>query len=203
MPIFEPEITKTYIIDIETEPKKEFIKDFEANLKAPSNYKDEEKIKAYLEEAKKGVVKDMSVDVDYCEIKLIGVMDIATQEIKHITLKELDELLSSQPRIISYNGKNFDISIIIRALLRAGLTKNVKWLKESCVRYKTYPQVDLMEAINEFGKYKSLDTLAKIYIGEGKTEIDFATCSMEELIKHNEECLRTTFSIFQFFKPII
>lgn len=40
-----------------------------------------------------------------------------------------------------------------------------------------------------YGEYRSLDHYAKIYLGRSKKEIDFMTCSDEELEAHNREDL--------------
>jgi hypothetical protein len=57
--------------------------------------------------------------------------------------------------------------------------------------------------INEFGKWKGLDELSKIYLGKGEKPIDFATATEEEIKAHNLECLETTENLFNFFKPLI
>jgi DNA polymerase elongation subunit (family B) len=123
-------------------------------------------------------------------------------------LEELDKRLTSlfkysAFRLITYNGKSFDIPIIIRHLLRKGLKSNVYDLKKSCKKFSEYPQVDLMEVINEFGKWKGLDELSKIYLGKGEKPIDFATATDEDIKAHNLECLETTENLFNFFKPLI
>jgi DNA polymerase elongation subunit (family B) len=193
------------ILDIETKENKDLVSLYTEELKPPKNYKDEEKIKEWRENAVKEAVNDMKLDLDYCDIVCIGWRESGVSE--HISLEELDKRLTSlfrdTFRLITYNGKSFDIPIIIRHLLRKGLKNNVYDLKKSCKKFSDYPQVDLMELINEFGKWKGLDELSKIYLGKGEKPIDFATATEEEIKEHNLECLETTENLFNFFKPLI
>ena len=194
---------KNYIVDIETKPRKELVGLYTENIEAPKNWKDKEKIDGYLSKALATAGGDMQLDIDYADILCIGIMDCKTKEKKFVTLEEFDKLLNDECTLITYNGKGFDIPILIRALLRTGLTKNVKWLKSSCKKWSNFPQIDLMEVICDFGKWKGLDELCRIYLGTGKHSIDFATASEEEIKKHNQECLETTYELYNFFKPIV
>jgi len=196
---------KQIILDIETRPNPNLEPLFFESLKAPKNIKDEEKIKANLEEQKKGAKKDMAVDIDYSEIICIGIRE---EESKHITLEEfsdlLDEVEKGEARLITYNGKNFDIPVLVRALLKKGLTRNVRFLNSLRNKYNvSYHHLDLQEELNNFGKWKSLDALCRIYVGSGKEDIDFNTATDEEIKKHNFECLATTEALYKFFKPIL
>lgn len=206
MPIIEKTKISYYIIDIETRPNQELQDLFNEGIKAPKNIKDPDKIKDNLEKQKLEARKDMAIDIDYSEIVCIGVKEIGA-EAKHLSLEELDELLTktyaSGGIFITYNGKVFDFPIIIRALLKKGLTGNVKWLKDMCGRYNVNSHIDLIEVLNNFGKYKSLDELVKIYVGKGKKEIDFNTATEEDIKSHNLECLSFTEQLFNYFKPII
>lgn len=195
------------ILDIESKPRPSLVDMFTESIKAPKNIKDEEKIKANIEEQKKGARKDMAIDTDYSEIICIGVREIGGES-KHITLEEFDELArqcdKGEITFITYNGKNFDIPILIRELLRAGLTKNVKFLNSLRNKYniRTY-HLDLIEELNNYGKWKSLDELYRIYAGSGKEHIDFDTATEEEVKEHNFECLEATEKLFNFFKPML
>lgn len=206
------------ILDIETKPNEKLIELFTSRIKAPKTYKDENKIKAYIEEKKVEAVKGMSVDIDYAEIKLIGIK-IDEEPAKIITLEELISFLNEHIEVksetitefvnrvihfnlITFNGKKFDLPIIIRECIRQKLDAPLKDLKGMCKRFQTGAHIDLMELINETD-YKSLDLYSQIYLGESKKDIDFSTCSDEELKEHCLEDIELTYRLFNLFKKLI
>jgi len=198
---------KQIILDIESRPNPKLEEMFFEGIKAPKNIKDKEKIKSNIEEQKKGAKKDMAVDIDYSEIICIGVRDVGGES-KQISLEEfsglLDEVAKGEARFIGYNSKSFDIPILVRALLKKGLTRNVRFLNSLRNKYNISSyHIDLFEELNNFGKWKSLDELCRIYVGGGKEDIDFNTATDEEIIKHNGECLETTEKLYKFFEPIL
>ena len=198
---------KQIILDIESRPNPKLEEMFFDGIKAPKNIKDEEKIKANIEEQKKGAKKDMAVDIDYSEIICIGVREVGGES-KQISLEEfsglLDEVAKGEARFIGYNSKSFDIPILVRALLKKGLTRNVRFLNSLRNKYNISSyHIDLFEELNNFGKWKSLDELCRIYVGGGKEDIDFNTATDEEIIKHNGECLSHTEKLYKFFEPIL
>ena len=198
---------KQIILDIESRPNPKLEEMFFEGIKAPKNIKDKEKIKANIEEQKKGAKKDMAVDIDYSEIICIGIREVGGES-KQISLEEfsglLDEVAKGEARFIGYNSKSFDIPILVRALLKKGLTRNVRFLNSLRNKYNISSyHIDLFEELNNFGKWKSLDELCRIYVGGGKEDIDFSTATDEEIKKHNLECLETTEALYKFFEPIL
>jgi len=209
----------TLTIDIETEPDSKLADLFTSRIKAPKIYKDIEKIKAYVEEKKADLTKQMSVDVDFCSIKCIGVKE-NDEPAKIVTLEELLAIISNHVdvksemaseyqnralnwRVVTFNGKHFDCPIITRQALKNGITAPYKWLKEATKRYDTGKHIDLMEFIGD-GEYKSLDTYTQIYLGEEpKPEIDFVTCSQEELETHCLNDVELTYKLYNKFKPLM
>jgi predicted PolB exonuclease-like 3'-5' exonuclease len=197
---------KTLILDLETKPNEKLINLFTS------------KIKAYIEEKKSEAVKGMSIDVDYCEIKCIGIK-IDEEPAKLISLKDLIDLFNEHIeikselaseyesrvvnfKIITFNGKKFDLPIIIREAIRQGLKAPFKTIKDWTKRFQVGNHIDLMEMLND-QDYKSLDLYSQIYLGEEKTPIDFETCSDKELEEHCLSDVEMTYRLFDKFKVLV
>lgn len=197
---------KTYIVDIETKPQASLIDLFNQNIQVNKNIKDEKKIEEALEKKKNESIKAMSVDTDFADIFCIGVKELG-KEPQLINLKEFSELLKEQVRIVTYNGKNFDLPIIIKQGIKQNIKMPYKEIYQATQRYsKSYTvieHIDLMELIGEYGKWKSLDMLLQIYLGIKKKEIAFSSCSDEELRKHCLEDLINTEKLYNLFIYLI
>lgn len=209
---------KTIILDLETKPNEKLISLFTSKIKAPKTYKDPEKIVSYIEEKKQELVKSMSVDVDFCEIKCIGIKEDEAPA-RVITLKELIKLFSEHIkvksettsefeqrvvkfRLVTFNGKKFDLPVIIREAIRQQLDAPFKELKAWTKRFQILNHIDLMELINDTD-YKSLDLYSQIYLGESKEEIDFSNCTDDELKKHCLSDVEMTARLYDLFKKLI
>lgn len=209
---------KTIVLDIETKPSEKLIEIFTSRIKAPKTYKDADKIKAYIEEKKADLVKQMSTDVDFCDIKCIAIK-IDEEPAKIVSLQEVIELLDEHTtvkaentsefqnralswRLITFNGKTFDLPVLIRQSLKTGLVAPYNWLKEATTKYRIYNHIDLMELIND-REWKSLDLYAQIYLDEKKKEIDFETCSDDELKEHCLSDVEITYSLYKLFNKLI
>lgn len=209
---------KTITFDIETKPNQELIDICLSNLKAPKNIKDPEKIKANLDAQKAELAKKMSVDPDFCEIRCIGVK-IDDEPAKIVSLQEFMDIINEQVKVkselgseyierslgwklISFNGKKFDLQVIIRQGLREGIDGPYKELKEMTKRFQSTKHIDLLEAIND-NEWRSLDVYCQIYLGETKKPIDFETCSQEELEEHCLDDCEKSYKLYAFFKPML
>ncbi len=172
---------KTLFLDIETKPNDKLINLFTSKIKAPKTYKDPEKITAYIEEKKQELVKNMSVDVDFCEIKCICIK-VDDNQAREISLVDLIDLLNEHMtikselasdyekrvldfRLVTFNGKKFDLPVIIREALRNNLIAPYKELKTWTKRFQVSNHIDLMELIND-NDFKSLDLYSQIYLGD-------------------------------------
>lgn len=209
---------KTITFDIETKPNQELIDICLSNLKAPKNIKDPEKIKANLDAQKAELVKKMSVDPDFCEIRCIGVK-IDDEPAKIVSLQEFMDIINEQVkvkselgseyierslgwRLISFNGKKFDLQVVIRQGLREKISGPYRELKEMTRRFQSTKHIDLQEAIND-NEWRSLDLYCQIYLGETKKPIDFETCSQGELEEHCLDDCEKSYKLYAFFKPML
>ena len=198
----------TYIIDIETAPQQDLIEMFEANLKPPANYKSEEAIAKWRVGAKVNTRKAMSVDPDYCERLMVGVKKLG-EDPKIMTLKEFAEWVTKKDIVtfVSFNGVAFDIPAIIRAGKKKDLTMPYRELSAMTKKFPnklaSFKQIDMMLELGQYGKFKSQDKYMQIYLGIKKKEIDFETCSLEELKEHNIEDLVSLEQLYLKFKDII
>jgi len=197
---------KTYILDIETKPQANLVDLFNENLSAPKNIKDPEKIKLAIEKKKLESVKAMSVDTDYAEIFCIGVKELG-KEPKILSLEEFALLLNRNQfiQLITFNGKKFDLPVIIKQGIKQKIDLPYKSLKIATERFKSgaIDHIDLMEVLGEYGKYRSLDTYLQIYLGIAKKEINFATCTDEELKEHCLEDISNCELLYNKFKELI
>lgn len=193
-----------YILDIESRPDPKLIDLFTKNISAPKSYKDEEKIKEYIEKKKAESVKAMSVDTDYLTIACFGIFDVQTGEAEVYEPEHLEEQMQriSRGQIITFNGKKFDLPAIIKYGMKNDLSLPYKWLKRACGRYESTLHIDLMEELGEYGKYRSLDEYLQIYLGIAKKEIDFATCTDKELQDHCREDVENTYKLYSKFNQL-
>lgn len=217
---------KTFVLDIETKPNQELVDLFNAGIKAPKTYKDPEKIEAYIMEKMAENVKGMSLDVDFCDIKCICLKE-DDDPAKIVSLDYLIDKLYDQIKIsaesgdefkrrhffnlVTFNGKKFDLPVIIRAIVRNFNSEGInahrdmmvaKALKQFTRRYDYTTHVDLIELIGD-GEYKSLDKYSSIYLNWPKKEIDFETCSQEELEAHCVDDVEMSAKMFDLFKILI
>lgn len=192
------------VLDLETKPQKNLVDMFTNGISVPKTYKDEEKINAYIDKKKQESVKLMSVDPDYADILCVGIKDLETGHGDVYEGKELPDLLKKyeKKKIITFNGKTFDMPVIIKYGVKHGLDLPYKRLKDACRKWGTYGgHYDLMEAISN-GKFKSLDEYAQIYLGREKTPIDFESADDKEIKKHCLEDLDITEQLFNKFEPL-
>ncbi len=195
-------LIKKYILDIETKPQENLVEVCKNNIKVPKTYKDEEKIQAYIKEKVKELKNKMSVDTDYADIICIGLKEIG-KEPKLISNKELEELFKKDIVLITYNGKGFDIPLLIKYGIKNNLDLPYKRLREMTKRYSELWHIDLMEVIGDYGQYKSLDELLQIYLGISKKPIDFETATEKEIKEHCLEDLVNTELLYNKFNKII
>lgn len=213
-----------YILDIESRPDPKLAELFTESIKPDSRLKDPAKIAEDLREKNQEAQKLMSLDADYNEIICVGVKPIG-QPAQMFSLKEFADWLklpqnpdekqwkersesttNAALKMVTFNGKNFDIPTIIKCGIRENLDLPYTTLIKAMDKYRGDNHIDLAEKLSMvFGKYKSLDQYLKIYLGIKKeTDGDdfFRTASEEEIKKHCLQDLEFTEQLYLKFLPL-
>lgn len=153
-------------------------------ISAPSNYKDPEKIEAYIAGARRSVLLEAKADYqsalakaplnpDLCQIAAIGWAfgDGPIQSIGVGEISERDALVSflrafseAGGASAGYNILQFDWPVILRRCFDLGLTLPDR-AKPNLARYRTYPTLDLMMVLANwnFQNVKPLKWVIKRY----------------------------------------
>lgn len=156
--------------DIETQANKEAIK-FMPKPEAPSNYKDEAKIAAYIEAKQQEQIERAALDADYGKIIALGYkvddQPVEAALVTSVGLREIDVLhlfwgLLAEQRgeCCGYNIIGFDLPYILRRSFALGAKpKALPDLR----KYQTYPVCDLMGILYNWGSAKGLKFVAERY----------------------------------------
>lgn len=193
-----------YIIDIESRPQEDLIPLYKEEIKPSGVLKDPEKIAADIAAKTQGLKKKMSVDTDSADIICIGVKRVGDYDPKLYSPEEMVEFFKENPylHLVTFNGKGFDLPLLIKVGIKKGLNYPYHELKEMCAKWRGYDHIDLMELICD-REFKSLDTLLQIYCGVKKTPINFDTAKEEEIKAHCLEDLKNTELLYEKFKKLI
>jgi len=158
------EFADPIVFDVETigSPDAESMLD---PVRPPANYRDEFKIKTYVQDKLAERIATASLEPDLCEIVALGAMRAGTDMVV-MTRKDLDEafLLSwfwdtvTNCRLIGYNILQFDIPVLIRRSQLLGVKHPVVNLD----RYRS-PHIDLMQRLSFNGAitFRSLNFYAR------------------------------------------
>ena len=116
-----------FIVDIETIPNKKMYKHL-PEVKAPSNYKDEEKIQAYIEKSTEEQIPKMALDIDFAEIRAIGTYgdEESRSNIYNLDSPENEKLewfweKAKNQTLVGFNILNFDLPILLHRSLQLGI----------------------------------------------------------------------------------
>ena len=165
----------TYAVDIETIPDLTMI-DFLPEVSASKTLKDPVKIAADIEEKQKKQRENMGLDSIFAKIICIGIYSpeksLALMGEEKDIIQEFWDIVGQHSQIITFNGKNFDIDVILKRGIRYGIGNFAvdRLLRD---KYKSGRLVDIMSDFCVPGEYRSLNTLSKIFLGKEKKEIDF------------------------------
>lgn len=194
---------KKFTIDIESKPQANLVELYTKGIKAPKTYKDEEKIKEYIENKANEFKKKMSVDTDYADIICIGIKELG-KEPKLYYKETIEQFFkeNEKPVFITFNGKKFDIPLLMKWGIKNNLDLPYQYLKGMTKRWSTEWHIDLQEVICD-NTYKSLDELLQIYLGISKNPIDFNTASEKEIKEHCLEDIINSELLYNKFKLII
>ena len=169
------------IFDIETRANKEAL-EFLPEPQAPSNYKDETKIKAYVEEKRVEQVDKAALDPDYGEIIAIGMtfLDTAHDEdgvnteylagdnlLTHYDYSETEMISHFWKRYKEHRGRScgyniigFDLPYLLRRSFALGIQPSII---PDLRRYQTHPTLDLMMVLYNWQNFKGLKFVAERY----------------------------------------
>ena len=194
---------KKFTIDIESKPQANLVELYTKGIKAPKTYKDEEKIKEYIENKANEFKKKMSVDTDYADIICIGIKELG-KEPKLYYKETIEQFFkeNENPVFITFNGKKFDIPLLMKWGIKNNLDLPYQYLKEMTKRWSAERHIDLQEVICD-NTYKSLDELLQIYLGISKKPIDFNIASEKEIKEHCLEDIINSELLYNKFKLII
>jgi hypothetical protein len=150
---------------------------------APSNYKDPEKIKAYIEEAKKAQIAKAALDVDLARLVAFGYREATDAGVNQTFLLKdetqemtfLGQFFSEffpsgntvdWPVLVTFNGMGFDLPLILRRAMYLG----VKAPKIQIDRFKHPNVLDLMTILNLDGRLKTRGL--QFYCNRLKIQVD-------------------------------
>lgn len=158
--------------DIETEANPEAL-EFIPEPKAPANYKDEEKIAAYIAEKKSEVISTAALDADYGKIIAISMQVGVDSEPKAYLIGdpgfETEESLIAHFWTVfqrcagvscGYNIINFDLPYLLRRSFDLGVSVP---LVPVLAKFRTEPTIDLMGILYNWGMAKGLKWVCKRY----------------------------------------
>lgn len=129
------------LLDLETAPLENAAEFVDLHdLKAPSNYKDQAKIDAYLEDARAKALDTCALDPDLCRIVVVGTwrvdeaearVDLATDgEMEAGLLREFWPQVGPRDVLVTFNGVEFDLRVLLRRSLYLGVhTPNIEVTK--------------------------------------------------------------------------
>jgi uncharacterized protein YprB with RNaseH-like and TPR domain len=140
-----------YIIDIETTGLPEAAEYATEPISAPSNWKDPEKIAAYIAEKQAEQINKAGLDLDLCRVVAVGLQREGAVGVQVLTAGDEAEerglltalwsqLLKIQhPVLVGFNHVGFDLPV----LMRRSQYLNVAYPRLSLDKYRT-PHIDLM-----------------------------------------------------------
>lgn len=158
--------------DIETEVNAVAL-EYVPEPKAPANYKDEEKIAAYIAEKKAEITSTAALDADYGKIVAIS-MQVGTN-VKPKAYLVGDEDMQTETDLINhfwsvykacygwscgYNIIGFDLPYLLRRSFDLGIKVPVFPV---LAKFRTEPTIDLMGILYNWGQAKGLKWVCKRY----------------------------------------
>lgn len=174
-------------LDIETIPNPDIADKLPAPEIKLGNIKDPEKIAAKEDEARQKQLESMALDAMTCRVLCVGFsMGEGTELAETLTALSDDEelrvlewvfknLAKEGTRIVSWNGKDFDLPMLYKRAAILGLQHDAPLLQHWNKRYDNSYHIDLMKEWDGFqpGKFTKLDTFAQLVLNTHKEEIDF------------------------------
>ena len=151
--------TSFLVLDIATAPlpnAAEFLSD--QDFAAPANYKDPEKIAAYLADKKAQAIAECALDPDLCRLSgmafrdsddvQVGIAHHLPKSYEADWISQIGDVLRNGARLISYNGLKFDWAVLNARARYLGVKFDI-----SLDRYKT-SHIDLYAKLTNHGQLK-------------------------------------------------
>lgn len=160
-------LTNWLILDLATAPVPDAATYLDGTVRAPSNYKDEDKIKAYIAEKEGERVAMAATDIDLARVIGIGALGqhispvvVGTYRDEDVEARQLESIGSSldECRIVTFGGLNFDLPLLMRRARYLG----VDFPTINLDRYKS-SHIDLMNVLSDRDprRMRSLDFYCK------------------------------------------
>lgn len=140
------------IVDVASAPIPDVASYLEGTVKAPANYKDAEKIAAYVAEKEAERAAMAATDVDLGRLTALGQRwscdrtsvagSVETEEHERTVLASLAVNLKQRPTLVTFGGFNFDLPFLMRRARYLG----VPFPAINLDRYKS-PHLDLCELL--------------------------------------------------------
>lgn len=137
--------------------------DFLEPVEAPSNYKDQAKINAYIKEATAKAIDRCALDPDLARIVAFGhgeadggdnVLLCKSEDVEAVALeavaKRITDTAGSVRTLISFNGFGYDLPVLMRRAQYLG----VKFPSLNIDKYRS-PHIDLMQRLTFNGAIKA------------------------------------------------
>ena len=160
------------------------------------NLKDPYKIEEKKAEARAEQIRKMTLNPLYGRVCAFAVasdaeesaycIDADSDEADTELIERAFTILSGN-RIVTYNGKDFDLPFLYRRAVILGISPqefNMPTLAKLTDRYKHEFHVDTMSVWCGFGNYEKLDNISRVLSEDSKIEIDFN--DFPELIKTSD-----------------
>jgi hypothetical protein len=173
--------------------------DYIEPVKAPANYKDADKIRAYIEDGTAKAIERAALDVDLARIAVLAMQDDAMSEpaawyiederAERLMLQNFWSGITASMKLIGFCIRSYDLALLIRRSQLLG----VSYPEISLDRYRSTQVIDLYDRLTFNGTVdgKKLDTYCRrfgIKVEDGITGADVAAClkagDVDTVIKH-------------------
>jgi predicted PolB exonuclease-like 3'-5' exonuclease len=200
------------IFDIETRANKDALQYIE-EPSAPANYKDPDKISAYIENKREEQIERAALDPDYGEIIAIGTMNLMNAKVEtFLGGGDMEPLLLAEfwdmyqyhgGKSCGYNIIGFDFPYILRRSMALNVLPTIR---PDLRKYQTYPTLDLMGVLYNWGQAKSLKWVCERYgIENPLPDLDgskVAEMDSETLRAYVENDVQITYKLYTLMKGI-
>lgn len=155
------EFAKRVVFDIETAPI-EGAAEYVEDVQAPANYKDPEKIAAYVAEKRADAVASCGLDVDLCRVVAIGYqvegdapVALTAEDLSEAAMLRAFWTVAERRHVVGFNVLNFDLPVLIRRAQYLG-----EPVPELQIDKFKHPRVTDLQMVLSFNGVKRLRSLS-------------------------------------------